>query len=215
MPWRGGMTPSSTSTTPTARACSAPAVGAPSSRPWAAYDNALVVGSLSKAFSCAGGFIGCTGEFKRLLKIRSSTYIFGGPVPPPYLEAICTVLDILDSEEYPPLRDRLDRNIRRLTEGLARFGLAILGGLAPIVSLLVGDEEETLEAGRLLFERGYYVQSVAFPAVPYHAGVLRIQVNANHSPEAIDGLLAALVGLRELISPRGGPWGAASPDFSP
>jgi 7-keto-8-aminopelargonate synthetase-like enzyme len=178
-------------------------------------DNALVVGSLSKAFSCAGGFIGCTGEFKRLLKIRSSTYVFGGPVPPPYLEAICTVLDILDSEEYQPLRDRLDRNIRRLTEGLARFGLAVLGGLAPIVCILVGGEEETLEAGRLLFERGYYVQSVAFPAVPYHAGVLRIQVNANHSPEAIDGLLAALVGLRELISPRGGPWGAASPDFSP
>src|SRR5262249_37746837 len=40
------------------------------------YDNALVIGSLSKGFSCAGGFIGCTAEFKRLLKMRSNTYIF-------------------------------------------------------------------------------------------------------------------------------------------
>ena len=58
------------------------------------YDNTLVVGSLSKAFSCFGGFIGCTAEFKHLLKVRSNTYIFGGPVPPPYLDAICTVCPI-------------------------------------------------------------------------------------------------------------------------
>ena len=36
------------------------------------YDNTFVVGSLSKAFSCAGGFIGCPGPFQRLLKIRCS-----------------------------------------------------------------------------------------------------------------------------------------------
>ena len=29
------------------------------------YDNAFVVGSLSKAFSCAGGFIGCPGPFQQ------------------------------------------------------------------------------------------------------------------------------------------------------
>src|SRR5262249_16550277 len=54
------------------------------------YDNTFVVGSLSKAFSCAGGFIGCTKEFKLLLKMRSNTYIFGGPVPPPHLLADLT-----------------------------------------------------------------------------------------------------------------------------
>ena len=37
------------------------------------YDNTLVVGSLSKGFSCMGGFIGCTREFKLLLKMRSNT----------------------------------------------------------------------------------------------------------------------------------------------
>src|SRR5262245_46715788 len=36
-----------------------------------AYDNVLVVGSLSKGFSCFGGFIGCSSEFKFLLKVRS------------------------------------------------------------------------------------------------------------------------------------------------
>jgi glycine C-acetyltransferase len=156
------------------------------------YDNALVVGSLSKGFSCFGGFIGCPREFKQLLKIRSSTFIFGGPVPPPYLDAICTVCDILTSREYNEIHDRLFGNLLRLTEGAANLGLVVLGGLTPIISILVGDEETTLRAGHFLFEEGYYVQSVTFPAVPYHAGVLRIQVNANHLPEQIDGLLEAL-----------------------
>jgi len=156
------------------------------------YDNALVIGSLSKGFSCFGGFIGCPREFKQLLKIRSSTFIFGGPVPPPYLDAICTVCDILTSREYDEIHGRLTRNLNRLTDGAANLGLVVLGGLTPIISIMVGDEEATLRAGHFLFEEGYYVQSVTFPAVPYHAGVLRIQVNANHLPEQIDGLIDAL-----------------------
>jgi len=168
------------------------------------YDNALAVGSLSKAFSCFGGFIGCTAEVKELLKMKSSTFIFGGPVPPPYLEAVVTVLEIMASPEYEDIRGRLDANVRRLAGGMSALGLALLGGLPPIVSVLVGDESDTLAAGRFLFDRGYYVQSVVFPAVPYHGGVLRVQANANHTPEMVDGLLDALGSLRRVI-PLPGP----------
>jgi glycine C-acetyltransferase len=163
------------------------------------YDNTLVVGSLSKGFSCMGGFIGCTEELKMLLKMRSNTYIFGGPVAPPYLEAVCTVCDILTSSEYETLIARLHSNLRVLTEGLRTLDLVVLGGQTPIISVLVGDEEDTLNAGNSLFQRGFYVQSVTFPAVPYHAGVLRIQVNANHTPESIKGLVDAMGALRQHI----------------
>jgi 7-keto-8-aminopelargonate synthetase-like enzyme len=168
------------------------------------YENTLVIGSLSKAFSCAGAFIGCTEEFKLLLKMRSNTWIFGGPVPPPYLEGICAACDILMSGEYELLHARLERNLRQLTTGLRDLGLAVLGGRTPIISVLVGDEGDTLNAGMFLFERGYYVQSVAFPAVPYHAGILRIQINANHEIEAIKGLVRAFQALRKAI-PLPGP----------
>ena len=163
------------------------------------YDNAFVIGSLSKGFSCAGGFIGCTTELKRLLKMKSNTYIFGGPVVPPYLDAICTVCDILMSDEYEALSARLHDNMRQLTDGLRSLNLVVQGGMVPIVSVLVGDEEDTLNAGQFLFEKGYYIQSVTFPAVPYHAGVLRIQVNANHRPASIAGLIDAIRQLKQLI----------------
>src|SRR5262249_42557820 len=141
---------------------------------------------------------------KMLLKMRSNTYIFGGPVPPPYLEAVCTVCDILMSSEYERLIGRLRKNCRQLTQGAARLGLAVLGGETPIISVLLGDEGDTLNAGSFLSDHGYYVQSVTFPAVPYHAGVLRVQVNANHPPRAIDGLLDAFAALKRIM-PLPGP----------
>jgi 7-keto-8-aminopelargonate synthetase-like enzyme len=51
-----------------------------------------------------------------------------------------------------------------------------------------------------VFDRGYYVQSVVFPAVPYHAGVLRLQVNANHSTSAVNGLIATFAELKGQIN---------------
>ena len=162
-------------------------------------DQVLMVGSLSKAFSCMGAFVTCNRELKEILKIRSSSYVFGGPVPPPYLAAICAVCDILASAEYAVLLARLHGLIERLTNGIRALGLKVLGGETPIVSIIIGDIELTFEAGKWLFDRGFYVQSATYPAVPVNGGLLRIQVNANHSVEAIDGLLGALADLRNAF----------------
>jgi len=150
--------------------------------------NTLVVGSLSKAFSCFGGFISCSRELKKILKMRSSSFVFGGPVPPAYLEAVCEACDIMESAEFTRLSGLLGRNIRLLVEGLAARGISCLGGGTPIVTVLVGDEEDALRAGKTLFDAGYYVQSVTFPAVEYHRAVLRLQVNSNHRESDVLGL---------------------------
>jgi len=168
-------------------------------------DQVLMVGSLSKAFSCMGAFVTCNSKLKRVLKLRSSTFIFGGPVPPPYLAAVCAVCDILESPEYDRLLGRLQNHLQRVTAAVRALGLTILGGEAPIVSVVIGDIEQTLQAGRWLFDRGYYVQSATFPAVPLNAGLLRILVNANHSDQAIEGLLAALAEMKEHFQLGGQP----------
>ncbi len=164
------------------------------------YDNTLVVGCLSKACSVFGAFIACTHPVQRLLKMRSNTYIFGGPIPPPYLEAVSTVIDILASDDYAKLRDQLDLNIQMMVSGLRRQDLVILGGDSPIVSVLVGDEEAALKAGKMIFDRGYYVQSVTFPAVPFRGAILRVQVNANHRAEDILGLVHSFGAIKSEIA---------------
>ena len=159
-------------------------------------DEVLMIGSLSKAFSCLGAFVTCDARLKRILKIRSSTFIFGGPVPPPYLAAILAACDIIDSPEFEGLIGHLRGLVARLTEGIRSMGLTALGSDAAIVSVTVGDIEQTLKAGKWLFDRGYYAQSATYPAVPVLSGLLRIQVNANHTQEDVDGLLNALADLK-------------------
>jgi 7-keto-8-aminopelargonate synthetase-like enzyme len=160
------------------------------------YRNTMVVGSLSKAFSCAGAFVTCPERLKLALALRSGPIIFGGPVPPPYLDAICAVVAILESPEYDALQSRLQANMHQFLAGARQLGLTVFGGVAAIASILVGDEDATLTAGCELFERGYYVQSVVFPGVPRHRGILRVQINANHQPGAIAGLLSALADIQ-------------------
>ena len=141
-----------------------------------------------------------TLRFRRCSRCGSNSYIFGGPVVPAYLDAVCTVVDILQSDEYQVLRARLDRHVVRMTEGLNQLDLLVSDGATPIISVLVGDEADTLRAGKFLFDQGFYVQSVLFPAVPYHGGVIRVQCNANHTEEAVDGLVDAFRALKSAIS---------------
>jgi len=117
-----------------------------------------------KACSVFGAFVACTRDFQRLLKMKSNTFIFGGPVPPPYLEAISTVIDILTSDAYYPCGQNWMQTSRH-GQRPECLDLIVLGGHSPIISVLVGHEEQAFQAANSCFDRGFYVQSVAFPAV--------------------------------------------------
>ena len=114
--------------------------------------------------------------------------------------SIDAVLDLIETDEFEELRRRLHQRIRQATSGLDQLELSYRGGVGPIISILVGELERTLKAGYRLFEKGYYVQSVGYPAVPINGGVLRVQINANHTPEAIDGLLRAVAEVRDELT---------------
>ena len=158
-------------------------------------DHVMLVGSLSKAFSCLGGFVTTTLDMKLMLKMKAGSYVFGGPVPPSYLAGIIAVCDIIDSPEYDEILGRLHTLIARVTGGLRSLGLEVLGGESAIVSVVVGEIEKTLLAGRWLYDHGFYVQSAIYPAVSLTGGLLRIQVNANHTDEQVAGLLNAFADL--------------------
>jgi 7-keto-8-aminopelargonate synthetase-like enzyme len=163
-------------------------------------ERVLMVGSLSKAFSCMGAFVTCDKELKRILKIKSSTFIFGGPIPPPYLCGVLAACDLIDSPEGDQLLAELHGKVDRLIEGLRRLGYRVHGDSGAIVSVLIGDIEKTFHVGKWLFDRGYYVQSATYPAVGINEGMMRIQVNANHAAADLEGLLQAFADLRSAFS---------------
>ena len=66
---------------------------------------------------------------------------------------------------------------------------------SPIVTAFVGHDRLLYRASRELFDRGFKVGVVSYPAVPKNEAVLRMSVSARHTPEELDRAVDALADL--------------------
>ena len=140
------------------------------------YDNAVVGLAFLLHFRWRAGLSGAQAPFFSgwCSRIRSSPYGYSAARSFLAIWKPSASGSTSCSSEYARFGARLDRSIARLTGGLAFAGDYEVMGATSIVSVKIEDEADTpLRAGKFLFDHGYYVQSVVFPAVPYHAGVLR------------------------------------------
>ena len=87
------------------------------------YDNLILVGGFSKAYSSLLAFIACPTEVKQMLKVAASPYLYSGPSP---VASLATVLAGFDVNERrgDQLRARLYGLTARLLDGLDRLGVA-------------------------------------------------------------------------------------------
>jgi 7-keto-8-aminopelargonate synthetase-like enzyme len=92
----------------------------------------------------------------------------------------------------PEHRIRLWENARRLWSGLRESGWIVPREASPIVTAFLGHDRLLYRASRELFERGFKVGVVTYPAVPKHQAVLRMSVSARHTADELDGAVDAL-----------------------
>ena len=98
-------------------------------------------------------------------------------------------LDIIESE--PERREKLWANVRHMKAGFEDLGFEVIDGGSPILSVVIGDEQTTLEFNKLLFEHGVFVNPVLPPAAPPGMSLLRTSYMATHTEEDLDLVLAA------------------------
>ncbi len=162
------------------------------------YENLVLVGGFSKAYSSLLAFIACPTEMKELLKVAAPPYLYSGPSP---VASLATTLAGFEVNERrgEELRERIWTHTQRVLECLARLGVATPNhsGL-PIVEVPLRDHERIGEVGQLLFERGVYVTLAAYPLVPREEVGFRVQVTAANTDGEVDTLLAALEELAAL-----------------
>jgi 8-amino-7-oxononanoate synthase len=150
----------------------------------------LLVGTLGKAFGCAGAFVAGDRDAIEWLLQRSRTYIYTTALPPAVAAAARVALQLAANEGWR--RERLATLVRRLHEGAAARGLPLAGSTSPIQPLLVGDAARALRLSAALDARGYWVSAIRPPTVPPGTARLRITLSAQHDEAAVDGLLDAL-----------------------
>ncbi len=161
----------------------------------------LVVGTFSKSFACLGGFVAGPRYVIDYIKHTSRSVIFSASMTPASVATVNMCLTILEQE--PERRANLWKNVRKMKQGFEELGLDVIDGGSPILSVVIGDEDTTLEFNKMLFEHGVFVNPVISPAVPPGMGLLRTSYMATHTDEDLDLILEAFkkVGEQLRIAP--------------
>ena len=163
------------------------AVLGPSLVPLTSIDGLTVlrVVTLSKALGAVGGAVCGPGPFIDLLVNRARPFIFTtGPAPADAAAALAAIR-ITRSPEGAALVARLAGLVDRLRPGHP----------SPIVPIVVGSEQQALEASEGLLAEGLLVPAIRPPTVPPGSSRLRVALSAAHSDAMVGGLVAALAGL--------------------
>lgn len=149
-------------------------------------DLALVrVGTLSKALGSLGGFVTCSTATRDLLVNAARSFIFTTALSPADAAAARAALDIVSSTEGDALRARLRGHVDRLRPGHP----------SPIVSVVLGSEEEAVAASSHLLDRGLLVPAIRPPTVPAGTSRLRVTLSAAHTGAQVERLVEALAEL--------------------
>jgi 8-amino-7-oxononanoate synthase len=159
------------------------------------YENVVLVGGFSKAYSSLLAFIACPTDVKDLLKVAAPPYLYSGPSP---VASLATVLAGFDVNEArgDALRATLWRYTDRVLSAIRRLGIETpnRSGL-PIIEVPLRDHLRIDAVGRFLFEHGVYVTLAAYPLVPKDEVGFRIQLTAANTDAEVDALIAALEAL--------------------
>lgn len=149
----------------------------------------LIVGTFSKSFGSVGGFMAGPRQVVNFVKHKARPFIFTAALPAMQMAAALQALEIMERE--PEHREKLWGNVRRLREGMDLLGFDTLGTQTPIVPVLIGPDDLTMLFWKALWEEGVFTTPALPPGVPVGHAIIRTSVNANHTADQLDRLLAA------------------------
>jgi 8-amino-7-oxononanoate synthase len=152
----------------------------------------VLVGTLGKAFGSFGAFVATTLQARRLLLNRARSFVFSTALPGPVCAASIAATKLIAGSEGLKRRESLAARASELAEGLRTLGLHPAGAPSQILPILIGQETRTMEASAALLSRGIFAQGIRPPTVPRGTSRLRVALMADHTPEDIRKLLAAL-----------------------
>ncbi|MEQ8211868.1 MAG: 8-amino-7-oxononanoate synthase [Lacipirellulaceae bacterium] len=148
------------------------------------------IGTLSKAFGSAGGFVAGSQNLIHWLANRARSYVFSTAHPAANAAAALKSLEIVHSDRTAGTK--LLSRAAELRASLVGQGWDVAPSASQIIPLRVGSAERAILLGKRLREAGYWVPAIRPPSVPEGQSLLRLSLTAAHTEEMISGLLAAL-----------------------
>jgi 8-amino-7-oxononanoate synthase len=144
-------------------------------------DIPLQMGTLSKAIGAYGGYLCASSPVIELIRNRARTFVYSTGLPPAIAAAAIAALDVIENEP-----ETIARPMRNAVAFTRLVGLP--DATSTIVPIVIGDEQQTVAASRLLEEEGFAVIAIRPPTVPAGTSRLRLTFSAAHPMHEIERL---------------------------
>uniref|UniRef100_V5G047 serine C-palmitoyltransferase n=1 Tax=Anoplophora glabripennis TaxID=217634 RepID=V5G047_ANOGL len=173
----------------------------------------ILMGTFTKSFGSAGGYIAGTKKFITYLRDQSYSSRYAWAMSPPLAAQIISVLNILmgrdGTNEGQKRIESLARNTRYFRLRLEQMGVIIHGNEdSPVVPILAYLYSKICAMVRTLIKEKIATVGVGYPATPLTQGRIRICLSAAHTKEQLDYALDVIekvadeIGLKYSRKPR-------------
>jgi 8-amino-7-oxononanoate synthase len=152
----------------------------------------IQMGTFSKSLASEGGFIAGNRGLIDYLANKARSFIFSTALAPATVAVSLRALEIVQAE--PRLRQSLAANSAWFREKLREIGFEIMDFPTPIISIVLGPPDLTVNFSNRLMEKNIFVSAIRPPTVPQGTSRLRINLMATHTVDdlarAIDSIAA-------------------------
>ncbi|GMR59017.1 hypothetical protein PMAYCL1PPCAC_29212 [Pristionchus mayeri] len=179
----------------------------------------IMMGTLTKSFAGAGGYIGGAERTIRHIRATCVGACYGTVMSPPVIAQVRSAMRIMQGEDGTRIgmtkAEQLLRNTRYFRARLKQMGFVIYGHMdSPVVPLMTFYITKVVCFGRETLKRGVGIVSVAFPATPLTKARARFCVSADHTKEQLDKVLEVCSEVGDVTGTKFGTVDAnASPVF--
>jgi 8-amino-7-oxononanoate synthase len=151
----------------------------------------VLVGTLGKSLASAGAYVlaGSEAVVQTLTNIAGE-YIYSTFLTPAQAGAASSAIEVIHNGEDK--RRRLRSLAKNFRHRLAETGWESNDFDSPIVSIVIGDESETLKLRDRLFENGILVGAVRPPTVPRGTSRLRVSLHSEVTESQLDDFFDVL-----------------------
>lgn len=164
------------------------------------FSNVVIIGSGSKTLGSNFGYISSGHEvLTTLVRYYAPSFVFTNALPPSTCATVVYNINLLTSEEGNERRRKVLANAKYLREELTEKGYECVGGISPLVIVLIRSEIKSRAIANFFYTEGVICNSVEYPAVPLNEARLRLQLQPDHTKENLDHFVNTMIKMDPVI----------------
>lgn len=160
----------------------------------------VLMGTFTKSFGAAGGYIAGSAKLINWLRQYGHAHTYAHAMSPPVAQQILSAMRLLDEDEGRQRLRQLRDNTHYFRDQLRRMGVVTLGHPdSPVVPVLVYTFSKMAATVERLTESNVATVGVGFPATPLNKARIRFCLSASHSRAQLERCVEAVArAVREL-----------------